>query len=84
MAVLSGNNNVIFFGRSFIPEAMEMASVDTRLDEILKTDWKSKAAKLLAEHRANGRGPVRLPHIHNHRLDTSDLRFSDIYSLNTL
>jgi hypothetical protein len=45
---------------SFIPESLKMTSVDARLDNILKTDWKSKAAELLEERKASGEGPVRL------------------------
>jgi len=44
--------------KSFIPESLKMTSIDARLDNILKTDWKSKAAELLAERRASGEGPT--------------------------
>lgn len=44
---------------SYVLERMRMAALEKRLDNFLKTDWKSKAADLLAERLATGQGEVR-------------------------
>ena len=44
--------NLAFRIFSYIPEPMKATSVAARLDDILKTDWKSKAAVLLESEGA--------------------------------
>ena len=39
---------------SFIPENMKMSSVESRVGLLMETDWKAKAADLLAERKENG------------------------------
>ncbi|KAJ6615656.1 hypothetical protein B0H10DRAFT_2040487, partial [Mycena sp. CBHHK59/15] len=46
--------------QSYVLERMKISSVEYRLGKILEHDWRAEAAKVLAQRKASGQGPLFL------------------------